>query len=98
MMALRVGTVRLPTCELLRGVSGDPFFILRSQWRRPVDLSMPTFQGSQSQESLCKFQSLTIMSLDPFAEGCFTVVLCGFWVAPFFQARASSYYDLALDL
>lgn len=45
-------TVRVPTCGLLRGVSGDLFFILRSQWRRPVDLSMPTFQESQSQVSL----------------------------------------------
>lgn len=38
------------------------------------------------------------MFLDPFVEGCFTVVLCGLWVAPIFQARASSYYGLALDL
>lgn len=73
------------------------FLFLGSQSWRPVDLSMPPFQGSQSQESLCRFQSPTIMSLDPFAEGCFTVVLCGFWVAPFFQARASP-YGLALDL
>lgn len=90
-------TVRVPTCDLLRGVSEDPFFILRSQWRRPVDLSMPTFQGPKV-KSLCRFQSPTIMFLDPFAEGCFTVVLCGFWVAPIFQARASCYYGLALNL
>lgn len=88
------GRTGVPTCYLLyllRGVSGDPFFsFLGPQSRRPIDLSMPTFRGSQGQESVCRSQFPTIMFLDPFAEGCIAVVLCGFWVAPFFQVRAPS--------
>lgn len=93
-MALREWVVGLcvgvPTCYLLRGVSGDPFFIPMSPVSEASYLNMPHSRGLKvkSVSVISERNSPAITYLDPFAEGCFTAVLCGFWVAPFLQTGA----------
>lgn len=60
-----------------------PVFHYYAPSRRPVDLNVPCSRGLK-----VKFRYRFQREVPQQLCSCFTVVLCGFWVAPFFQAGA----------